>query len=168
MIMGTTFTEKADAGKAILSVCERMHNPEPRALGEYRGFRTEIGFEGSNREFYITLKGTFSHQVGLGDDPNGIITRLDNAIGKLTERKANLEYELAELHKQVENAKAEIEKPFVDEALLQEKCRRLDELNAELNMDKRENEIVDGSEEQSNDDQDRSRSSRDDLDDDAR
>ena len=168
VIMGTTFTEKADAGKAILSVCERMHNPEPRALGEYRGFRTEIGFEGSNREFYITLKGTFSHQVGLGDDPNGIITRLDNAIGKLTERKANLEYELAELHKQVENAKAEIEKPFVDEALLQEKCRRLDELNAELNMDKRENEIVDGSEEQSNDDQDRSRSSRDDRDDDAR
>ena len=168
VIMGTTFTEKADAGKAILSVCERMHNPEPRALGEYRGFRTEIGFEGSNREFYITLKGTFSHQVGLGDDPNGIITRLDNAIGKLTERKANLEYELVELHKQVENAKAEIEKPFVDEALLQEKCRRLDELNAELNMDKRENEIVDGSEEQSNDDQDRSRSSRDDLDDDAR
>ena len=168
VIMGTTFTEKADAGKAILSVCERMHNPEPRALGEYRGFRTEIGFEGANREFYITLKGTFSHKVGLGDDPNGIITRLDNAIGKLTERKANLEYELGELHKQVENAKAEIEKPFVDEALLQEKCRRLDELNAELNMDKRENEIVDGAEEQTADDQDRSRSSRDNRDDDAR
>ena len=56
----------------------------------------------------------------------------------------------------------------MDEALLQEKCRRLDELNAELNMDKRENEIVDGAEEQTADDQDRNRSSRDNRDDDAR
>ena len=89
-------------------------------------------------------------------------------IDLLSYLKACEPYELGELHKQVENAKAEIEKPFVDEALLQEKCRRLDELNAELNMDKRENEIVDGAEEQTADDQDRSRSSRDDRDDDAR
>ena len=56
--------------------------------------------------------------------------------------------------KQVENAKAEIAKPFAREAELEEKCKRLSELNAELNMDRRENEIVDGAEEQSEDERD--------------
>ena len=44
----------------------------------------------------------------------------------------------------MENAKAEIAKPFPKEAELKEKSARLDELNILLNMDKSENEIVDG------------------------
>ena len=47
------------------------------------------------------------------------------------------------------HAKAEIAKPFARGAELEEKYKQLAELNAELNMDKRENEIVDGAEEQS-------------------
>ena len=148
VIMGATYTEKADAGNAILDICGRITNQEPRKLGHYRGFDTEIGFDGFDREFYIKLRGELIHTVKLGKDASGIITRLDNAIEKFGTRKTTLEAELAELHKQVENAKAEITKPFPDEAILEEKCRRLDELNAELNMDKRENEIVDEGEEQ--------------------
>ena len=45
---------------------------------------------------------------------------------------------------QVENAKQEIAKPFPREEELKEKSARLDQLNILLNMDKRENEIVDG------------------------
>ena len=55
---------------------------------------------------------------------------------------------LAELQKQIEIAKAEIEKPFPYEDELNAMCKRLDELNAELNLDKRENELVDDAEEQ--------------------
>ena len=49
---------------------------------------------------------------------------------------------LAEQHKQVENAKVEIAKPFPDEVVLEEKCKRLDELNSELNMNKKDNELA--------------------------
>jgi hypothetical protein len=69
--------------------------------------------------------------------------------------------ELGELHRQVENAKAEIAKPFPDEAVLEEKSRRLVELNAELNMDKQENEILDGPEEQEEDERDEHNRRRD-------
>ena len=65
----------------------------------------------------------------------------------------------------MENAKIEIAKPFADEAILEEKSRRLDELNAELNMDRKENEIVDGAEEISEDGQDKKPTLRDDRDD---
>lgn len=45
---------------------------------------------------------------------------------------------------QMENAKAEIAKSFPREEELQSKTARLDELNILLNMDKADNEIVDG------------------------
>ena len=41
-------------------------------------------------------------------------------------------------------AKAEVQKPFPQEEELKTKSERLNELNAMLNLDKRENEIVDG------------------------
>jgi hypothetical protein len=161
-IMGVTYTEKTEAGKAILDICSRINNQDARPLGEYRGFKTDIGFDGASREFYITLRGALFHKVMLGKDANGIITRLDNSIEKFADRKANNEAQLVEFHKQVEAAKAEIAKPFPDEALLEEKCKRLDELNAELNMDRKENEIVDGAEEISEGEQDKKPTSRDD------
>ena len=164
-VMGTTYTEKAEAGKAILAVCERINSPDERPLGEYRGFKMEIGFDTLSREFFINLKGKLFHKVPLGQDANGIITRLDNAIEAFEKRKQGCELQLEELHKQVENAKAEIAKPFAREAELEEKCKRLAELNAELNMDRRENEIVDGAEEQSEEERDensRTRSDRND------
>ena len=42
------------------------------------------------------------------------------------------------------NAKEEIEKPFPQEEELRTKSARLAELDAMLNMDKRENETLDG------------------------
>ena len=45
---------------------------------------------------------------------------------------------------QLENAKAEVQKPFPQEEELAAKTARLNELNALLNLDKTENEIVDG------------------------
>lgn len=48
---------------------------------------------------------------------------------------------------QYENAKIEVTKPFVSEEELQQKTRRLDELNILLNMDEKSNEIIDEGEE---------------------
>ena len=45
---------------------------------------------------------------------------------------------------QLENAKAEVERPFPQEEELSQKMERLAELNALLDMDHRDNEIVEG------------------------
>jgi hypothetical protein len=161
VIMGKTYTDKADAGKEILAICERITNPEARPLGEYRGFQTDIGFDTGRKEFFITLRGTLYHKVPLGTDAHGIITRLDNAIEKFDMNRQTYMAELGELHRQVENAKAEIAKPFPDEAVLEEKSKQLAELNAELDMDRHENEILDGPEEQGEDERDEHNRRRD-------
>ena len=50
--------------------------------------------------------------------------------------------ELENTKKQFETAKNEVEKPFAKEDELNAKLARLNELNALLNLDKRENELV--------------------------
>ena len=80
---GRHYTEKEDAGKAIIDVCTRMTGPDAVLLGQYRGFSMVLAYDGRSNEYRITLKGTLSHTVTLGADVFGNITRLDNALENL-------------------------------------------------------------------------------------
>ena len=141
-VKGAFYSEKADAGNAILEACKAMTNPEPIPLGEYRGFTMELYFEA--REYKVRLKGELGYPVTLGMDTFGNITRLDNALEGLPKRLEMNEMELDNIKKQFETAKVDVERPFPQEEELKAKTDRLNELNALLNVDKRENEIVGG------------------------
>ena len=41
-VKGVFYSEKADAGKAIIEACKEMTSPAPVPLGKYRGFETEL------------------------------------------------------------------------------------------------------------------------------
>ncbi len=124
-------------------------------LGEYRGFMTELGFDKMEQQYYITLIGSMRHTVLLGTDANGIFTRLDNHIEGFSKMLAKSNEKLLDLEKQVEQAKIEVKKPFPREAELREMGQKLAILNAELNLDRRENELADeGTEHDSEEDQD--------------
>ena len=144
MVSGVSYSEKADAGQAILEVCKTMTSPDPIPLGEYRGFQMEILFDTVERNYVVRLKGETSRNVPLGEDIHGNITRIDNGIERFAETLADTRNELENTKNQFETAKKEVEKPFVKEEELKAKTARLDELNILLNMDKRENEIVGG------------------------
>ena len=141
-VKGAFYSEKADAGNAILEACKAMTNPDPIPLGEYRGFTMELYFEA--REYKVRLKGELGYPVTLGTDTFGNITRLDNALEGLPKRLEMNEMELDNIKKQFETAKVDVERPFPQEEELKAKTNRLNELNALLNVDKRENEIVGG------------------------
>ena len=81
------------------------------------------------------------YPVTLGTDTFGNITRLDNVLEGLSKRLEMNEMELDNIKKQFETAKVDVERPFPQEEELND---RLNELNALLNVDKRENEIVGG------------------------
>ena len=143
-VEGTVYTEKKAAGSAILAACKAMTSPDPVPLGQYRGFAMELSFESFSKEFRITLKGELSHVTSLGTDIYGNIVRLDNVLGSMEERLIACREQLENTKVQLANAQMEVEKPFPQEDELKTKSARLDELNILLNMDKRENEIVDG------------------------
>lgn len=145
MIMpGGTVREKKAAGDAILGLCKSMTSPNPIPIGQYRGFDMELSFDTFSREYKITLIHQLRHTVTLGTDIFGNIQRLDNTLGAFEERMAACVEQLENTRVQLENAKAEVQKPFPQEEELAAKTARLNELNALLNLDKTENEIVDG------------------------
>ena len=94
--------------------------------------------------FKISMQGTLTYKVGLGTDVFGNIQRMDNLLESMPTRQLDYKEKLKNLEIQVEIAKQEVEKPFPREEELKAKSARLDQLNILLNMDKRENEIVDG------------------------
>ena len=134
-IMGKHYAEKADAGEIILAACKETKGADPVLLGSYRGFQMELSYDSFRSEFDIVLKGAMSHRVALGTDARGNITRLDNALSGIPERLERANEQLTNLYNQQEAAKAELGKPFPQEAELAAKSQRLAELDAALNME---------------------------------
>ena len=124
-IDGKYISEKADAGKAILEFCKQMNSSDPIAIGKYRGFDMELQFSSSILYCYeIALKGATTQKVTLGEDANGNITRIDNAIGRLYEHIENAKVELKNIQTQYATAQIEVQKPFAQEEELKAKTKR--------------------------------------------
>ena len=119
-VNGAQFTEKAEAGEAILAICKANQSLEP-----------------------VPLKGEMTHRVPIGTSAAGNIQRLDNALAGIPARLEKAEQQLDSLRSQQEAAQAELGKPFPQEAELAEKSARLAELDALLNMDDRGNDDPD-------------------------
>ena len=143
-VKGVSYSEKAEGGQKIIDACKEMTSPGPVPLGKYRGFDLELSFDTFEKAYQVKIKGSLSRSVSLGTDAIGNITRIDNAIEKIPERLEAKSRELSTLEQQFATAKAEVEKPFDKEEELTEKTNRLNVLNGLLNVDKRENELVDG------------------------
>ena len=143
-VKGVSYSEKAEGGQKIIDACKEMTSPDPVPLGKYRGFELELSFDTFEKAYQVKIKGSLSRSVSLGTDAIGNITRIDNAIEKIPERLEAKSRELSTLEQQFATAKAEVEKPFDKEEELTEKTNRLNVLNGLLNVDKRENELVDG------------------------
>ena len=136
-VNGAQFTEKAEAGEAILAICKANQSLEPVPLGSYRGFKMELAFDSFQKEYQVLLKGEMTHRVPIGTSAAGNIQRLDNALAGIPARLEKAEQQLDSLRSQQEAAQAELGKPFPQEAELAEKSARLAELDALLNMDDR-------------------------------
>ena len=134
-VAGRTYTEKTDAGEAILAVCKSANAVEGYPLGSYRGFQMELSYDSFEKQFCISLKGSMTHKVFLGSDARGNLIRLDNALSNIPARLEQAQARLETLEQQQSAARAEAGKPFPQEAELAEKSARLAELDAALNME---------------------------------
>ncbi|MBR0300822.1 MAG: hypothetical protein IJQ93_10965 [Bacteroidales bacterium] len=121
-----------------------MKSSDAVPLGKYRGFDMTLHFDTVTREYKITLIGALRHTIPLGTNIFGNIQRLDNCLESLPARLHDTNEYLESTRQQLEEAKVAVDKSFPLEANLTAKSARLAELNAMLNMDKPENEIVDG------------------------
>ena len=135
-VMGTVYTERKEAGKAIVAACRLMDDPGKEIeLGEYRGFPMKLCFDGA--KFKVTMKQHLTHTAELSDDVVGNITRINNALEKIPQSLERHRENMARLHKELVSANEEAERPFAQEAELLEKSARLAELNTVLDNEEK-------------------------------
>ena len=133
-LQGLHYDERVAAGEALMQILPTIMDTDPVHIGSFRGFDVEVSLEQFGKHI-LTLKGTLEHHVELGADARGNISRIENALTALDKKLGALNTRLADLQRQVENAREELEKPFPQEDELREKSARLVELNAELDME---------------------------------
>ena len=136
-VKGDFLTDKDNAGAAILEACKDAKGLEPVSIGSYRGFAMSVSVEDFGRQYILTLKGELSHRVELGKDARGNLIRIDNVLNQIPARIQAAQAQLENVQNQLETVKAEVNKPFTQEEELRTKSARLNELNAELNIDER-------------------------------
>ena len=136
---GKVYTDKKEAGAALLETCQGMEKAEGLVdAGNYQGFRIQIGFREFSGEFHLALRRNSVLEMRVGTDAQGNIERMKNLLEKLPKELQETERELENVKNQLESAKREVGKPFPKEAELTRMTERLSELNALLNMDSRE------------------------------
>ena len=132
------YTDKKEAGTALVEMCKEMKTVNvPATVGEYAGFKMAVSFDSFNHKFVMNLKGRLSHNLEIGSDPLGNISRINHALESMPKQLSEAQTKLETVERQLETAKVEVTKPFAQEAELAEKLERLSALNALLNMDEK-------------------------------
>ena len=140
-VNGKVYTDKKEGGKALLDALYSGKVNIP--VAEYCGFKISMNpmsMIANERE--ITLAAEGQYVISIGDSAFGTLTRLENFLNDLPDREARLKKRLAQLNADLEIAKEQVEKPFEQAEQLKTLLSEQAELNAELNLDKRDDVIV--------------------------
>ena len=151
-IDGKTFDERAKVGEEIeKAIIKCSTTGESVNLGKYFGFDVSIEKNPANGNFFnsgtpcvAVLQGNlkYTSEVSLGNNM-GNVRRIENLAGiqinqKIQQLSANLDKAKSDL----EEAKANVAKPFERSAELAEKLKRLEYVKAQLSTDKQDDEPV--------------------------
>ena len=143
------YTDRKEAGSAILAACAAMKIAKTEGqIADLGGFAISSRFDAFAQTFKLTIKRQSSYTIELGSDPAGNIQRILNALASIEKTLSQVERRLETLQQQLAEAKEEVQRPFPQEAELNEKSARLAELNALLDMDEKGDDAALGMDEE--------------------
>ena len=145
-VNGKVYTDKKEGGKALTDALYASKVGTP--VAEYCGFvisMNPMSFLSNERD--VTLAGEGQYAVTIGDSASGNLTRIENFLNDLPEREKRLESKLEQLKSDLAIAKEQAGKPFEQAERLKELLSEQAQLNAELNLNQREEVIVDDGDE---------------------
>ncbi len=140
-VNGTVYTDRKEGGKALT---EALFGSKPeKAVAEYCGFKISMNPITSFTDGRdVTLAANGQYTMGISDSASGNLTRLDNFIEDFPKRKERLENKLKQLKDDLAIAQEQVQKPFEQKSELLKLLNEQAELDAELNLDKKDDVIV--------------------------
>ena len=141
-VNGKVYTDRKEGGKALT---EALYKSKPETVvAEYCGFKISMNpisiLTATERDITLTANGQYTMKIG--ESASGNLTRLDNFIEEFPARKERLENRLKQLKDDLEVAKEQVKKPFEHKEHLLELLNEQTALNAELDLDKKDDVIV--------------------------
>ncbi len=139
---GVTYTDRK-LGSDALTDALYASTPET-VVAEYGGLKISMepmSFMATERSIRLMGAGSYTQDVGMS--PTGNMTRIDNFFLLFADREKRLLQKIEELERNLEQAKEQILVPFEHEQRLIELQREQAELNAELDLNRREEVIID-------------------------
>ncbi len=135
VIFGKAFTDKKEAGEAILLAAESYTGE--KEIGLFRGFGISVKSDENNVRSII-IKGAGKYSVTLGSDAFGAVTKLNNLVNNIPKVLREAEERLAQIITRKEQIETEIKKPFEREDEYRVKTARQKELDKLLSSDNTE------------------------------
>ena len=146
-VTGTVYSDSVEGGKkngGLALMDALFHNKTGTAVAEYCGFKISLNpIELLSNERSITLSGAGQYKMDIGESASGNLTRLENFIKEFAAREERAVKRLESTKADFEVAKAQVNVPFEHKDKIMELNTELSELNAELDLNKREEVVID-------------------------
>lgn len=152
-VNGTVYSDSVEDGKkngGLALMDALFHNKMGTVVAEYCGFKISLNpIELIANERSITLSGAGQYKLDIGESASGNLTRLENFIKDFSEREERAVKRLETTKADFEIAKEQVNVPFEHKDKIIALNTELSELNAELDLNKREEVVIDDGEEDS-------------------
>ena len=147
---GTVYSDRVEDGKkngGLALMDALFHNKTGTVVAEYCGFKISLNpIELLSNERSITLSGVGQYKMDIGESASGNLTRLENFIKEFAAREERAVKRLESTRADFEVAKEQVKVPFEHKDKIMELNTELSELNAELDLNKREEVVIDDEE----------------------
>lgn len=148
---GTVYSDNLEDGKkngGLALMDALFHNKTGTVVAEYCGFKISLNpIELLSNERSITLSGAGQYKMDIGESASGNLTRLENFVKEFATREERAVKRLESTKADFEVAKEQVKVPFEHKDKIMELNTELSELNAELDLNKREEVVIDDGEE---------------------
>ena len=141
-VNGVIYTDKKEGSRALT---DALYASKPETVvAEFAGFKISMNpLVLLTAERSISLTGNGQYNLDIGNSSTGNMTRIENFLTELPNREKRLVARLEQLKNDFEVAKEEVNKPFEHAELLASLLKEQTELNAELDLNRREEVIID-------------------------
>ncbi|MBR3806319.1 MAG: DEAD/DEAH box helicase family protein [Clostridia bacterium] len=136
---------KKDGGLALMAALESAK--VGTVVAEYCGFKISLNpIDLLSNERSVTLAGAGQYKMDIGQSASGNLTRLENFVKEFSDREARAATRLEQLNHDFEVAKEQAQIPFEHKDRLLQLNAELAELNAELDLNRRDEVVIDDEE----------------------
>ena len=146
-INGKLYSERVEAGQALSKQMEKLKIGQEVNIGKYLGFNLLISRSNFYEKYQIIVQGNSKYRADLGQSELGNITRIENLLKYLSEGERKMEANIDKYKQNLSNSKIAYDKLFPYKEELKEKQARLNQLNQELDLERKEEAIEELSEE---------------------